>query len=86
MARRSDARLGGHGVPEGPWRTRPRDPFRLDGFTLRFVVIPLVFAVIAVVLGVSALASGRATGAVQIIIGLLLVALATAYFRRPVKK
>jgi hypothetical protein len=83
---RDDSGMGKHGAPAGPWRTRPRQPFRLDGFTLRFVVIPLAFAPVAVVLGVSALARGRATGAVQVLGGLMLLALAAVYLRRPVKR
>ena len=64
----------------------PRQPFHLDGFTLRFVLLPLAGAVLAVALGVRALASGRASGFLQLVVGLLLLAVAAAYLRRPVQR
>ncbi len=78
--------MGRHGIPAGPWLSRPRKPFRVDGFTLRFVIIPLGGAALAVVLGLLALADGRVSGVLPLVVGLLLVALAAAYLRRPVQE
>lgn len=86
VGRRLDPDLGKHGVRPGPWRSRARQPFQLDGFTLRFVVIPVAFAGLAVVLGVLALASGRASGGIEVLVGLLVLGLAAVYFKRPVNR
>ena len=71
-----------------PWFRRPRQPFDLNGFTLRLVVPLIVLGPVLVTAGVIAVVTAEAPkgGAVQIAIGLVLLAASAAYFVRPVNR
>lgn len=76
--------MGKHGAPPLPWFQRPRQPFRLTGFTLRLVLPLMALGPLSLVAGTVALVTGNSRGPAQILVGLFLVVVTVAYFRRPV--
>lgn len=89
VSKRTRQEMGRHGVPDQrPWLQRPREPFVLNGFTLRFVIFPVALAVAAIWGGVAGLMDDGQTAAELLTIGVALSVLTAfvVHYRRPVRR
>lgn len=77
---------GMHRATQGKsWLQRPRQPFQVNGFTLRFVLIPAAFIPVFFLQGSKDLIeNGSLTGLVEVVLALFAAGLVIAYLRRPV--